>query len=71
MTDYEEQRHKVGTVALKIFRDYGPDRALQMYFGAIDALVYAALAVNQNHGVKLAFDNTKPVELPCDVGPAA
>lgn len=71
MNDYDDQRAKVAAAALRVFHEYGQERALDMYYGAIDALNYAILCIHPRPEIKLATDNTKAVELPCDVGPNA
>jgi len=73
ISDYDDQRHKVAAQALKVFHQYGPERSLQMFYGAIDALTYAVFAIKGpgKHEIGIEIDNTKPVELPCDCGPNA
>ena len=60
--DYDEQRYKVAAAALKTFHDYGPERSLEMFYGAIDALQYAIFSIKGagKCGVKVAVDNTRP-----------
>jgi hypothetical protein len=68
--DYKNMRDRMSLRALEVLSDVGSERAVQIYLGAIDALTVAVFAVNGPVGrnsIAVAVDNTKPVELPCDV----
>ena len=60
--DYNDQRQLYAAAALKTFNDYGPERFLEMFYGAIDALQYAIFSIKGagKCGVKVAVDNTRP-----------
>lgn len=58
--DYAGARDRVSLSALKILREYGPDRAVEMYLGAIDALTVAVFTANGGGwSIGLAIDNTQ------------
>lgn len=60
--DYEGARDRVSLSALKILREYGAERAVQMYLGAIDALTVAVFTANGGGrgAIGLAWDNPQP-----------
>lgn len=58
--DYEQERDRMSARAIEVWRVTGPERAVQIYLGAIDALTVAVFAVNgSGAAIGLAIDNTK------------